>query len=130
MLTNVKYYTILLVNLLVISYGYILIENKFAFYVLVIVYLCSQTNHNMTTIEKELASIGETYSSFADLNQNILQWGEKRGWYIVLNRVPKKGWILYGLQDGGRQLFHEFGLPVLESYFDSPVTMLNRFISQ
>jgi hypothetical protein len=79
-------------------------------------------------IEKDLAEIGETYESFVELNKEFLKWGEKRGWNIVLNRLPKKGWRLYGLQNGGKQLNHEFGLKVLEDYFDSPITMLNKFI--
>ena len=83
----------------------------------------------MTTLEKDLKQIGESYDTFTHLNQLILNWGQKRGWYIVLNRVHKKGWILYGLQNGGRQHYHEIGLKLLEDYFDSPITMLNKFIT-
>jgi len=82
-----------------------------------------------TQLEKELILIGETYDSFIELNKLIFIWAEKRGWYIVLNRLPKKGWIVYGLQNGGKQNVHEIGLKLLEDYFDKPTTSLQKFIS-
>ena len=80
-------------------------------------------------LEKDLTEIGETYESFVELNKQILKWGNKNGWYIVLNRIPKKGWMVYGLQNGGKQNYHEIGLKLLEDYFDKPITMLNKFIN-
>ena len=83
----------------------------------------------MTIIEKELKEIGENYQSFVELNELILKWGQKNNWYIVLNRIPKKGWLVYGLENGGKQNYHSIGLKLLEEYFDKPITMLNNFIN-
>ena len=86
-------------------------------------------NEPTTKLEKGLFEIGETYNTWTELNAMILEWGQKRGWYILINRIPKKGWIVYGLQDGGNQTRHEIGLGILQDYFDKPVTMLNKFIT-
>ena len=81
----------------------------------------------MTKLEQDLDVIGETYESFCDLNKLISEWAAKKDWYIVLNRIPKKGWLVYGLH-GCAQSFHYIDLYILEDYFDKPTTMLNEFI--
>lgn len=82
-----------------------------------------------TSIETDLIKIGETYESFIGLNKQILAWGEKNSWYIIINRIPRKGWLVYGLNNKGKQNYHEIGLKLLEDYFDKPITMLNNFIN-
>lgn len=79
-------------------------------------------------LEKDLMQIGETYDSFTQLNKLFKDWGKKHDWYIVINRVPKKGWIVFGMK-GLTQHTHEIGLDVVEKYFDEPISMLNKFVN-
>jgi len=82
-----------------------------------------------TQLEKDLYSIGETPETLALLNDEFLKWGKKRGWYITVNRINKKGWLVYGLNDNLQQHFNYIGIGILEDYFDKPTTMLNKFIN-
>ena len=83
----------------------------------------------MTAIAKDLKEIGETVNSLYDLNTLIMEWAQKRNWYIVVNRIPKKGWLIYGLNNEGQQLYSWCGLGVIGDYFDKPTTSLNKFIN-
>ncbi len=83
----------------------------------------------MNIKEKELKEINESGESLNFLNSLIGKWAEKRNWYIIINRVPKKGWLVYGLTENGKQLYQWCGVGAIEKYFDSPITSLNEFIN-
>lgn len=85
----------------------------------------------MKTIkEKELNEIFETENSLNELNELIATWAAKRGWHIFINRVNKKGWVVYGINKDAQQLMQYCGIGVIEKYFDSPITSLNSFINK
>lgn len=83
----------------------------------------------MRQIEKDLKEIGESTETLLQLRELMYEWGKKKGLYIQINRIPKKGWLIYGLKEK-TQLFQWCGLGVLEEYFDSPITSLNRFLKE
>lgn len=82
----------------------------------------------MTQLEKDLKEICESPDTLQQLRELINEYGKKRGIYFVLNRLPKRGWILYSLQDGGKQIWQEMGLGILERLFDSPITSLKKHL--
>ena len=82
----------------------------------------------MKIIDKELKLINQDTDSLYTLNQKILDIGKGLNWYFVINRVNKVGWIVYGLENGGKQIRQEVGLNVLSRYFTETEIAINRFV--
>ena len=83
-----------------------------------------------TILEKELEQIGESWESFCKLSKKLSEIGEQNNFSITINRVLKRGWLVYGLTNNGNQVFNDIGLGTLKKYFDDPNLMMNEFINK
>ena len=81
-------------------------------------------------IDIELNDIGESMDTLNHLRGLLTEYGNKIDIYIQVNRIAKKGWILYTLQAKGAQITQTMGLGQLERLFDSPITFIKEHLNE